>query len=207
MNRRTFLATAAGTTLAIGLAGCSSQTTDIDGVDPDRQLSAPALGNGEVTVEVYADFTCPACHRFQSGVFPTIEEELIETDEITYQHADFPIPVEDEAVPMANAARAIQAETKSDDDPAGEFFAYKEELFATDDWGNDNLESTAEDVGVDPDVVADALEDETYLQTLAADKEQGEDAGVEGTPAVIVDGQLLDEPDAETIIAAVEDAS
>lgn len=221
MHRRSFLTATVGTALAAGLAGCTSlfdssestdleasEPTDLEDADPDDQLPAPTLGDGDVTVEVFSDFTCPACHQFRDDVFPTLESELIEPGEITYQHADFPIPVEAEAVPMANAARAVQDETYTDEDPAGEFFAYKTELYGIEDRDDDSLAAAAETVDVDPDVVAEALEDETYYPTVAADRERGVEAGIEGTPAVSVDGELVDDPfDTDEIRAAVEDAA
>lgn len=213
MHRRSFLAVAVGTSLTAGLAGCTSllgerSPDELEDVEPDRQLSPPTLGSGDVTVEVYTDFTCPSCRDFQSDVVPQLESELIEPGEITYRHTDFPIPVEDEAVPMANAARAVQAETGTDEEPAGEFFAYKRVLYENDYRSDEDLATAAETVDVDPDVVADALEDGTYYPTIAADRERGEDAGVEGTPSVVVDGEFVDDPfDTDEILSAVEDAS
>ena len=213
MHRRSYLATTVGTALTAGLAGCSSilgqsSPEELADVEPDREYPAPTLGDGDVTVEVYTDFTCPSCHSFQADIFPTLESELIEPGEITYRHTDFPIPVEDEAAPMANAARAVQNETATDEEPAGEFFAYKHVLYENDYTSDEDLAAAAENVGVDADIVTDALEDGTYYPTIAADRERGEEAGVEGTPSVAVDGELLDDPfDTDGIIQAVDDAA
>ncbi|SDJ87331.1 DsbA family protein [Natronorubrum texcoconense] len=213
MHRRSFLAVTVGTALTAGLAGCTSllgeqYPEELEDVDPDRELPEPTLGDGDVTVEVYADFTCPSCHSFQADVFPTLESELIEPGEITYRHTDFPIPVEDEAVPMANAARAVQSETTTDDEPAGKFFAYKRVLYENDYTSDEDLATAAADVGVDADVVTGALEGGTYYPTIAADRERGEDAGVGGTPTVLVDGEEVDDPfDIEEIVQTVEDAA
>ncbi|SDQ50227.1 thioredoxin domain-containing protein [Natronobacterium texcoconense] len=215
MNRRSFLTTVAagtGTALTVSLAGCnalqSSALEDLDEVQPDRQLPVPTLGDGDVTVDVYEDLGCPACHQFQAEVFPVLAEEYIESDEISYRHYDFPVGAADESVGMANAARAVQSETHDgEDDPNGQFFGYKSAVIASDDWSDDALAELAGVVDVDPDVVSSALEDETYYPTIVADRERGEEAGVEGTPTVIVDGTIVDDPlDSDAVVSSIESA-
>ncbi|MDQ2051460.1 thioredoxin domain-containing protein [Natronolimnohabitans sp. A-GB9] len=214
MHRRSFLAATASVPLAAGLAGCSAlfdasrpdALEDVD-ADPD-QLPTPTRGDGDVTVAVYEDLGCPACHDFQADVMPELEAELIEPDEIAYRHYDFVVGAADESVAMANAARAVQDETRDGDDPNGAFFAYKAAVMNADDWSDDGLAELAELVDADPDAVTAALEDETYYPTLAADWERGEDAGVEATPTVVVDGEQIEDPfDTDEIFDAVEDAS
>ena len=212
MHRRSFL-TLAGTGTMLSIAGCTSfleasRPDDLEGVDSDSdQLPTPTLGGGDVTVDVYEDLGCPACHQFQADVFPVLESEFIETDEIEYRHYDFVVEAADESIAMANAARAVQDETRTDDEPTGVFFEYKAAVIDHDDWSDEELATLAEAVDVDPDAVSSALEDDTYYPTLAADWDRGEDAGVEGTPTVIVDGDTVDEPlEADAVVEAIEDA-
>lgn len=211
MNRRSFLATAAGATV-VGTAGCTSlleasMPDELEDVEPGRQLPVPTLGDGPVAVEVYEDPGCPACQEFQADVFPVLEDDYIATDAIEYRHYDFAVMASDASLEMANAARAVQAETHTDDDPNGDFFAYKSTVMADDLESADELAAAADSVGVDPAVVTDALEDETYYPTLAADWERGADEGVEATPTVIVDGETVDDAlGADAVAAAIEDA-
>ncbi|WP_342633180.1 DsbA family protein [Halopiger xanaduensis] len=73
--------------------------------------------------------------------------------------------------------------------------------------GPDELAATAEDVGADPSAVTAALEDDTYYPTLVADWERGDEAGVEATPTVFVDGEQVDDSqDEESVVSAIEDA-
>ncbi len=211
MNRRSFLAVAAGAT-TLSIAGCTglfddSPPEELDDVEADTdQLPSPTIADGPVTIEVYEDLGCPSCHQFLDNEFPDIEAELLATDEATYQHVDFPLPADDRSVALANAARAVQAETGSDDDSNGDFFAYKSAIL-DDDWDDETLAAIAADeFDVDEDVVLDALDDGTYYPTLAADREQGTDTGVDSTPTVIVDGETVD-AEADAIIEAVRDAS
>ncbi|RQG97297.1 DsbA family protein [Natrarchaeobius chitinivorans] len=212
MRRRSFLVSTAGG-LSVALAGCTSileasRPAGLEGVDADRQLSVPTLGSGTVAVDVYEDLGCPICHEFRADVFPELESSYVEPDEITYRHRDFPVEAAAESVAMANAARAVQAETRTDDDPAGRFFDYKDRVIDHDDWGDDSLATLAEIVDVEPEAVSEALEADTYYPTLVADWERGENAGVERTPTVVVDGDIVDEPlEVDAIGEAIDDAA
>ena len=180
---------------------------DEDHTDP-AQLPTPTLGSGPVTVDVYEDFGCPACHQFQAQVFPALEEALIDTGEATYRHFDLPIPAHERSMAMATAARAVQDETRTNDDPAGAFFEYKSLVLEADDWSDEGLAALAGEVGVDPGAIASALEEETYRPTILADRERGIAAGVQGTPAVIVDGTHVEDAfDTEEIVDAVDEAT
>lgn len=180
---------------------------ELEDVEEDRQLPVPSLGDGDVTVEVYEDLGCPFCYEFQESVFPVLENEYIATDEIEYRHYDFPVKATRESVTMANAARAVQDETRTEAEPNGRFFEYKNAVMESDDWSDEALAATAEGFDVDPDVVTAALEDDTYYPTLATDWEHGDDEGALGTPTVVVDGEIVDHPLEEGAVAdAIEDA-
>ena len=213
MDRRTFLAATAGTTLAVGVAGCSgfrevSIPEDLEGVDADRQLPVPTLGDGDVTIEVYEDLGCPVCREFQADVFPVLEGEVLDAGEATYQHRDFVVGAADESAELANAARAVQDETHTDGDPNGDFFEYKTAIMRADDWSDDRLGRMAQSFDLLPERITDALEEETFYPTLVADWERGEAAGVEGTPTVVVDDEIVDDSmDPDAIVDAVDDAS
>lgn len=212
MHRRTALALVGVPTVG-SLAGCTglispSRPAALADVTPDRQLAAPTLGNGPVVVEVYEDLGCPSCHRFQAEVGPTLETELIEPGEITYQHRDFVVEAADQSLAMANAARAVQDATATDEDPTGEFFGYKDAVIGADDWDDDSLADLATTVDVNPETVSTALEATRYYPTLAADWDHGEELGVSGTPTVAVDGDPIDDPfDEDAILATVENAA
>ncbi|WP_049925696.1 DsbA family protein [Halopiger goleimassiliensis] len=213
MRRRTFLSATAGASLSVALAGCSSllepsMPDPLEAVEADRQLPVPSRGDGDVAVDVYEDLGCPGCREFEGDVVPELEADLLASDEITLRHYDFVVGAADESLEMANAARAVQDETGDADDPNGAFFRYKAAVMDADDRGDDALANLAASVDADPEAVTSALEAETYYPTLAADWERGDEAGVRGTPAVVVDGERLDDPfDVDELVAAVEDAA
>lgn len=213
MNRRSFLRVAVGTAAVTATAGCAalfpaSMPDELEGVDGDAdQLPTPTLGSGDVTIDVYEDLGCPSCQEFQRSVMPELETELLETGRATYRHFDFPLPADDRSVDAANAARAVQDETRTDAESSGLFFEYKREVMATDDWSGDAFAHAANELEVDPVAVEDAIEAGEYYPTLVADWNRGDDRGVNETPTVLVDGSEVDDPaDAEKIAAAVKEA-
>ncbi len=211
MNRRKYL-TVLGAGAVGATAGCLSllptnADEKLDGVEPNAdQLPRPTLGDGPVTIDVYEDMGCPACHTFIDEMFPTIEEELIETGRVTYHHYDFPAGANERTVPIANAARAVQDDTHTDDDPAGAFFEYKAQVFVTETWDDSTLTSIADDHGADPEFVQEALDEERYYPQLLADFEHGENRDVHATPTVFVEGAHVDHSDFNDILSHVEDA-
>ncbi|AGB36812.1 thioredoxin domain-containing protein [Natronococcus occultus] len=214
MNRRSFLTFTAATG-SVALAGCTalfgaSLPDELDGVDPDPdQLSTPTIGSNDVSIDVYEDLACPSCQEFQATVFPELEARVLDDETATYRHHDFPLPADEErSVPMANAARAVQAATGTDDEPSGQFFDYKGLAMDAGTPGDEELVAIAEaETDVDPSIVADALEEGTYYPTLAAEWEAADDRGIDRTPTVFVNDEEVEDPlDADEIVAMVEDA-
>jgi len=209
MNRRTVLAGCAGVgTLA--LAGCTalfdlSPPSELEGVTPDPdQLPRPTLGSGAVTVDSYEDLGCPSCHEFNAETFPEIQSQYIADDTIEYRHFDFVIGAADESVALASAARAVQDDTRTDEDPTGEFFAYKRAVMRSDDWSEDSLAAMAEAHGASGDAVRTAIAEGTYHPQLRADWDRADDEGLTGTPTVLVEGTQVDAFDLDEIDAEIQ---
>ena len=215
-HRRAFLATG-GMALAT-LAGCSggteSETEEANGGGGDEPtdtgtaaadlLSAPVAGDPDaaVTVAVYEDFACPHCATFNEEVYPQIRSEYVESEQIRYEHHDFPIPVEETVSWQApNAARAVQT-TVGDD----AFFDYADRLFANQGSLEPNAYAAlAEEVDADPSTVKTAAVDREYDATVEADRERGIDAGVRGTPTAFVNGEEV-EATADALTDAIDAA-
>ncbi|MFC7142808.1 DsbA family protein [Halosimplex aquaticum] len=207
-SRRRFLAGAAAT-VAAGLAGCgglvSQPGSGGTATARDVSLPAPTLGSDDapVTVGVYKDLACPACRQFNAQVKPNIASEYVEQGVVRYEHYDFPLDMhEPQSYTAANAARAVQHE--ADDET---FFAFTDRLFDNQsDLGPGTYADLADEEGVDGDAVRSAAEGRTFRTVIREDKQQGIDAGVRGTPTVVVDGSMLDGFGWGTVRSAIESA-
>ena len=198
------LSTTAG---CLGGSGSGSFPSDCDGTDVETvgSLPHPALGpeDAPVTVDVFEDFACGHCATFTESVYPQIESTYIEPGDIRYRYFDFPIVDENWSWRAASAARAVQ-----DRADAETFFSFAKGLFEQQNrLGEDGyhlIREVANDNGVDGCTVAAAAQQEAYREVVEADKQTGDDRGVPGTPAVFVDGELLENYAWDTVSAAID---
>ncbi len=205
-SRRALLAAASAG--AVGaVAGCLGGGNSGDGDCSGEQitdLESPARGDSDapVTVTVYSDFSCPHCATFALEKAPTLEDDIAD-GRVRYVHRDFPIPVSEEwARPAANAARAVQYHV---DDAT--FFEYTSRLYQNQqNLGTDLFGDAADDVDAPREDVVSAAEDQPFCEVISDDRQEGLDRGVEGTPTVFVDGEMLVNPSVEDLRAAVDGA-
>lgn len=199
-SRRALLA-ASGAAAATALAGCSGGESN-GGIDPDAidDGSRPGLGDesAPVTVTVFQDFSCPHCRRFKQQVAPTIVAEHVDTGDVRYLHADFPIPVDEQwSYAVASAAHAVFEEAGND-----AFWRFKDEIYTHQgSYTLDVIESVAAEVANVGTATRDAAANGTYRDRIEADRERGSRWGVEGTPAVFVDDEQVS---LDEVLSAIE---
>lgn len=212
-TRRSYL-TAVGGAAALGsTAGCLGGSAsalpdgcDVGDLDSVSSLPRPALGpeDAAVTVDVFEDFACPHCQTFTEDVYPEIRSTYVDSGDVQYRFFDFPIPVDDTwSWAAASAARAVQ-----DRADAETFFAFTEGVYANQgrlsEEGYQVVHDLADELGVDGCTVAAAAEQESYRPVVEADRDEGVSREVPGTPAVFVDGDLLDGYGLNTVDSAIQ---
>ncbi|WIV66215.1 thioredoxin domain-containing protein [Natrialbaceae archaeon AArc-T1-2] len=205
VSRRTLLQ-AAGAGAVVGVAGCLGDDRPEAAGEPVDSLPAPVAGDpdADVTVEVYADFACPGCRWFELEVAPELTAEYVDPELVRYEHRDFPIPVDDTwSWAVANAARSVQ-DREGDD----AFWSFVPTVFQSqDDYSYDVLASIADEFGYDGERTSADAEAGTYDAVLEDDRGRGETAGVGGTPAIVVDGGIVDIPEQPTVDDVVTEIS
>lgn len=205
-SRRRLLALA-GTGLVGGFAGCLGDDSPEPEGETVDSLPTPVQGDpdADVTVAVYEDFSCPGCQQYHLNIYPTLHEQFITTEDIRYEHRDFPKAVGDEwSWAVANAARAVQ-DTEGDET----FFEFVSAIYEQQgNYSLDTIESVAEDVGASGSTVRDAADQLTYQPVLDASVEEAEERGVNSTPSAYMNGESLsiDEDFFGTIEDAIENA-
>ena len=211
-TRRTYLTTV-GTAAAVGLAGCSgssgagetSHSCDLTDREPVAELSQPVAGPSDaaVTVDVFEDFACPHCADFATGGLSRLKDEYLDGGNVRFRHFDFPIPVSEWSGRVANAARSIQ-DTQGD----AAFFEFSLAAYENiDNYSWQLIGDLAEEVDTEPCRVLSDADGGTYDKVIEADHTKGESRGVSGTPAAVVDGQLLEGAARyENVSSAIDDA-
>ena len=217
-TRRSYLAALGGTAALGSLAGCFSalegngggnglpEGCDVGTLDSVSSLPRPTLGpeDAPVTVEVFEDFACPHCQTFTTDVYPEIKSNYIDAGDVRYRFFDFPIPVDETwSWAAASAARAVQ--DSADDET---FFAFTKGVYenqdALPDDGYEIVHDLADELGVDGCTVAAAADQEPYREVVEADRQTGADRDIPGTPAVYVNGELLDNYGWDAVSSAID---
>ena len=215
-TRRSYLAALGGTAALGSLAGCFSALGSNDSTLPEgcsvgtlesvSSLPRPALGpeDAPVTVDVFEDFACPHCQTFTTEIYPQIKSNYVDAGDVRYRFFDFPIPVDETwSWAAASAARAVQ-----DESDVETFFSFTKSVYENQDSlaneGYQIVHDLADELGVDGCTVAAAAEQEPYRDVVEADRQTGSDRGVPGTPAVYVDGELLDSYGWDTVSDAID---
>ncbi|HVY26229.1 MAG TPA: thioredoxin domain-containing protein [Polyangiaceae bacterium] len=144
--------------------------------------------NAKVTITIFSDFQCPFCKRVE----PTLAElEKEYGDKIKFVWRNMPLPFHADA-PLAGQA-AMEAFAQKGN--AG-FWKMHDKLFEVQGTAEDaikrpGLEKAAQELGLNMDKFKAALDSNAHKAKLDADSKIGNDAGINGTPAFVINGYYL----------------
>jgi protein-disulfide isomerase len=164
-----------------------SKTTVRVMLEPPRQNVAagngPAKGPAAAPIQIveFSDFQCPYCQKAN----PTVEQVLSTYgDRIHFVYRHFPLPNHPNAQPAAEAAQCAAEQDK--------FWAYHDKLFASPSrLAASDLKQHAVELGLDPLKFNTCVDTRKYKAQIESDRQAGEEAGVNGTPAFFVNGRML----------------
>lgn len=154
----------------------------------DRTLGNPSA---KVTLVMYEDFQCPWCGKFVKESEQVIRDKYIPNGSVQFVYRDYAF-LGPESVQAAEAARCAEDQ--------GKFWEYHDYLFAHQSGENQgnfsdaNLETFAKNMGLNPNAFNLCLSTDKYAQAIADSKNEGEKAGVTGTPKgfILKDGKIVD---------------
>ncbi len=150
-------------------------------MDDDAVKGSP---DAPVTIVEFSDFECPYCQRFSTQTLPKIDEQYIKTGKVKLVFRDFPL------TSHKNAQKAAEAAECAGDQ--GKFYEMHDVLFGKGVKGGvDSFKQYAVDLGLNSDSFNDCLDSGKYQAETKKDMTDGSAAGVRGTPAFFVNGQLV----------------
>lgn len=139
-----------------------------------------------VTIELYTDYSCPACRALYMQVLPKIETEYVATGKVQVLHRDFPLPIAAHqysklAARFANAAGQL-GQTQ--------YLLVSKQLFETQpEWTqNGNIDAQVAKVLSQAEMqkVREMVKSDTHLDdTVTADVAMGNRDGLNETPTMI----------------------
>jgi protein-disulfide isomerase len=156
-------------------------------LEPPRQNVAagdgPAKGPAAAPIQLieFSDFQCPYCQRAN----PTVDQVLSTYgDRIHFVYRHFPLPNHPNALPAAEASQCAAEQ--------GKFWPYHDKLFASPSRLSEaDLKQHAVELGLDGSKFNACVDARKYKAQIESDRQAGEEAGVNGTPAFFVNGRLL----------------
>lgn len=216
MNARalTFLTALAAATSVAGSAMALAEGSPTLSAAPHAPARAPVpvpasmptdrvLGRADapVTIIEYASFTCSHCATFSTQVLPQLKARYIDTGKARLVFRDLPTP----PLQVSGVAAAIGrcAAPGRFFDVADHLMNGQSEAFASgkvQEWIMGAVAAT----GKSREDVEACVERPATAQTLNDDTRQAMEAGVNSTPALFVNGQRVESPTLEGMIAAIE---
>jgi protein-disulfide isomerase len=165
-------------------------------------------GDAPVTVTLYEDFQCPACRAFEQSVGPTIDE-LREAETIRVEQR--PLAFLDRASTNRYASRSLNAVGCVVDSTPDAVQRFIDLLFVEQPaeggagLSDARLAQIATEAGAGD--VGDCIENETFRGWTERMTERAAQAGVNSTPTVLVDGQVLQDRSPQGLREAVQAAA
>jgi protein-disulfide isomerase len=142
---------------------------------------APVIGpaSARITLVEFSDFQCPYCVKAVAKLKAVMQAYPKDVKLIFKQ---FPLDTHSQAAGAAVAAIAAQRQ--------GKFWEMHDAMFAhRDNLSQNALMAAAQGIGLDMKRFAADLDSPEVKRTVARDMQDGEKAGVEGTPTVFIDGR------------------
>jgi len=159
------------------------------GPEADTKVYAVAAGESAskgpkgapLQVIIFSDFQCPFCSRVE----PTLNQmEKEYAGKVRFVWKNYPLPFHNNAEPAAEAAMAAHAQ--------GKFWQMHDKLFQNQTaLDKANLEKYAQDVGLNMAKYKADTEASKFKSTIEAETKEGQAVGVNGTPAVFINGRKI----------------
>jgi protein-disulfide isomerase len=164
----------------------------------DIQQQGRVLGNPDAPVDfiVYSDFQCPYCKQFDTQDLPKVINNFVADGKVKVEWRPMPIisqapldSADNESVQSAEAALCAADQNQ--------YWAYGEKLYAAQGAENSGvfsdamLKQTAADLKLDTTRFNECLDSGAKQEEVLKLRQEGLDAGVQGTPTFLINDQLV----------------
>jgi len=139
--------------------------------------------NAKVTLIEYSDFECPYCARHNTTVEQILEEYKGQV-RLVFRH--FPLSFHAEAQKASEAVECAGDQGKFWEMHDAVFEANTKKQMSVEQW-----KKVAKDLGLDASAFDSCLDTGKYATKVKTDLAEGQAAGVKGTPATFVNGEMV----------------
>jgi protein-disulfide isomerase len=175
------------------------------------QANGKVLGpaSAKVVLQEFADFQCPYCRQFHDTVLPQIISQYVANGKVRLEYHH--LIVIDQNVGGTESRRAAEASECAS--AQGRFWDYFNLLFANQGtegsgaFSDSRLKAFAGAVGLDSSQFNSCLDSSQAAAAVRVDEALALSRGLNGTPSILVNGQLVQNPlDANQVKAAIDAA-
>ncbi|HUO50406.1 MAG TPA: thioredoxin domain-containing protein [Candidatus Paceibacterota bacterium] len=198
----------AGVIIAIGvffaLHSNSPSAAPSNGTTPTANVNAkdvsakgnPTIGdpNAPLTIAYWFDYQCPFCKENELQSMSQVVKDYVDTGKVKIVFKDFSFLGPDSDT-LGHAARAVWAVAPD------KFEAWHQAVYAAQGQENSGWVTTAKIRQITASVLTPAQTDQVmqlmvsnakdYQAAMDADKQEGEQDGVQGTPALLIGNQMI----------------
>lgn len=159
---------------------------------PQADMNAMGDPNAPVKIQEYSDFQCPFCKKFSDETEKQIVDNYVSTGKVYFEY-----------IPYGPGGRWIGPESQAAAEAAfcagdqGKFWEYHDLVFANwkgenvGSFSNSRLAAFSETLGLDMDQFEECLDSNKHDQTLQEGLSAGVAAGIDVTPAFLINGKLV----------------
>lgn len=166
----------------------------LDGI-PAEWIDGANLGSPDapVVISMYEDFLCPACQQWTAQVKPQLLENFVKTGQVRFEFNQFPLQQHNPGAIMAAQASLCAADQN-------QFWPYHDEVFAQaasrGQAGTtfEALMTIAADLGLDEAAMRSCVTNLTHQSTVVESLNRVQQLGLNSTPSILVNGQLMADP-------------
>ena len=155
----------------------------------NRTVPTPSYGSGKHTLEIFADFQCPACQNFSKTLEPLFKS-YADKWQLVIQYRQFPLDMHKNA--FRDAMTALCGAEQ------GKYMEAKIALYALETMKSGGKVSDTERIDtlakawLDKEKLSVCLTSEAFKGQVDADLAYGEWLRVNGTPTLFLDGKKID---------------
>lgn len=149
--------------------------------DDDAVLGDP---NAPVEIIEFSDFQCTYCGRFYTQTLPELKSKYIDTGKVKLVYRDFPLSFHPEAQSAAEAAECAKEQ--------GKFWEFHDKIFENQgSMSAAAYKQWAAELGLNAEQFNSCYDSGKYKSEVQKDFQDGQKAGVSGTPTCYVNGHQI----------------
>ena len=186
---------------ALALTACgsadSNNTNGETGPATDAAIVEDVIlgrADAPITLIEYASWTCPHCAQFHIDVMPMIKADYIDTGKVRFVFREFPTAPANIAIAGFAIGRCAGPDKYYD--VLDELFERQSGILSMVRQGDQvkaALQQIAENHGISGEDAFDAcLQDATIRRTISTAIARGDAAGVDSTPTLLLNGEILE---------------